>query len=127
MLQLLYKLLQDFSIYFPFITEEIFQELYHSNPSIHTTEIKLLNYSFEKEIELGNQMIEIISQARGAKTNSNVSLKTPIKNLEIGVNKELKTAIEISIKDFRATLFIENFEMYDKESNFEVKNIELLI
>lgn len=64
---LLFKLLQDFSIYFPFITEEIFQELYHSHPSIHNTEIIPLNFDFEKEIELGNQIIEIISQARRSK------------------------------------------------------------
>ena len=122
---LLYKLLQDFSIYFPFITEEIFQELYHNNKSIHTTEIEPLNYSFEDEIKYGDQIIEIISQARGEKTNNNVSLKTPIKNLEIAVNKGLKNAIEKSEKDFKATLFIENLNIEDKEERYEVKEIEL--
>ena len=73
------NILQDFSIFFPFITEEIFQELYHNNKSIHTTKIEPLNYNFEEEIKYGDKMIEIISQARGAKTNNNVSLKTPIK------------------------------------------------
>ena len=122
---LLYKLLQDFSIYFPFITEEIFQEIYHNNISIHTTEIKLLEYSFDNEILLGNQIVEIISKLRGAKTNKNVSLKTPIKELSIGVNRKLKDAIETSIKDFKATLFIENLEMLDIEEECEIYNIEL--
>ncbi len=122
---LLYKLLQDFSIYFPFITEEIFQELYHNNKSIHTTEIEPLNYNFEDEIKYGDQMIEIISQARGEKTNNNVSLKTPIKNLEIAVNKNLKDAIEKAQKDFKATLFIKNLKIEDKEDGYEVKKIEL--
>ncbi len=122
---LLYKLLQDFSIFFPFITEEIFQELYHNNNSIHTTEIKALNYSFDKEIELGNQIMEIISQARGTKTNSSVSLKTPIKNLSIGVSKELKEAIDESIKDFKATLFIENLQTKLIDKDYEVYDIEL--
>ena len=122
---LLYKLLQDFSIFFPFITEEIFQELYHNNNSIHTTEIKALNYSFDKEIELGNQIMEIISQARGTKTNSSVSLKTPIKNLSIGVSKELKEAIDESIKDFKATLFIENLQTKLIDKDYEVYGIEL--
>ena len=124
---ILYKLLQDFSIFFPFITEEIFQELYHNNISIHTTEIKPINFEFDEEIKYGNQIIEIISQARGAKTNNNVSLKTPIKNLSIGVNKELKNAIEKSIKDFKATLFIENLEISLIEKDFEINNIELNI
>ncbi len=122
---LLYKLLQDFSIFFPYITEEVFQELYHNNPSIHTTEIVPLNYEFNKETELGDQIIEIISQARGAKTNSNVSLKTPIKNLSIGVSKELGEAIEKSAKDFKATLFIENLETKQIEKDYEVYDIEL--
>ena len=122
---LLYKLLQDFSIYFPFITEEIFQELYHNNSSIHTTEIKPLVYSFDKEIELGNQIIEIISQARGAKTNSNVSLKTPIKNLSIGVSEDLKDAIDKSIKDFKATLFIEKLETKRIDKEYKIYDIEL--
>ena len=43
---LLYKLLQDFSIYFPYITEEIYQELYHDSRSIHLTEIKPFEYKF---------------------------------------------------------------------------------
>ena len=70
-------------------------------------------------------MIGIISQARGAKTDSNVSLKTPIKNLSVGVNEELKSAIEQSIKDFKATLFIENLETKVIDKDYEVYNVEL--
>ena len=70
-------------------------------------------------------MIEIISQARGAKTNNNVSLKTPIKKLEIGVEKKLEEAISNSIKDFKATLFIEGLETKVIDNNYEIYNIEL--
>ena len=122
---LLYKLLQDFSIFFPFITEEIFQELYHSNISIHTTTIKPLTYNFNKEMEQADKIIEIISQARGAKTNNNVSLKTPIKKLSIGLDSKLKDAIDKSAKDFKATLFIENIETKQIEKDYEIYNIEL--
>lgn len=122
---LLYKLLQDFSIFFPFITEEIYQELYHENKSIHLTEIKELNYSFEKEIKNGDLIMNIISQARGEKTNHNVSLKTPIKNLVLKVNKELEEAINCSIKDFKATLFIDNLTMELIDKDYEVEKIEL--
>ena len=122
---LLYKLLQNFSIYFPFITEEIYQELYHEKKSIHLTEMKELNYHFENEVELGNQIVEIISIARGEKTNNNVSLKTPIKILDLDVNESLKDAIEKSIQDFKATLFIKNLSMNLINYGYEVKNIEL--
>lgn len=121
---ILYKLLQDFSIYFPFITEEIYQELYKGK-SIHLTEIKTLEFNFDKEKINGDLIIEIISAARGEKTNNNVSLKTPIKNLTINLNKELKEAIELSIKDFKATLFIEELLLNEISNNYEIENIEL--
>jgi len=122
---ILYKLLQDFSILFPFITEEIYQELYHDNKSIHLTEIKTFDYDFKSEIKNGNLIVDIISSARGEKTNNNVSLKTPIKNLEISVNSELKEAINSSIKDFKATLFIENLILNDIDKDYKIDNIEL--
>ncbi len=122
---ILYKLLQDFSIFFPFITEEIYQELYHDKKSIHLTEIKPLEFEFDKEIKNGNDMIDIISQARGEKSNKNVSLKTPIKNLNLSLNKELKDAIELSIKDFKATLFIENLNIKEVNDGYTIYMIEL--
>ena len=121
---LLYKLLQDFSIYFPFITEEIYHELYKGK-SIHLTEIKTLEYNFEKEIYNGDLIIEIIGYARGEKTNNNVSLKTPIKKLELNLNDDLKEAIELSIKDFKATLFIKELILNWCENKYEIRNIEL--
>ena len=122
---LLYKILQDFSIFFPFITEEIYQELYHDKKSIHITKIEKLNYKFEKELKNGNDLVDIISIVRGEKTNNTVSLKTPVKNLELSVNKELKEAINLSIKDFKATLFIENLKLNGIENKYKVDKIEL--
>ena len=43
------------------------------------------------EIKNGDLIMNIISQARGEKTNNNVSLKTPIKNLNLSLNEELLT------------------------------------
>ncbi len=122
---ILYKFLQNFSIFFPFITEEIFQELYHNEVSIHKTEIKPFLYEFVDEVNFGEQILEIISIARGAKTNNNVSLKTPIKSLVISVNKGLKEAINNSLKDFKATLFIESLTLNEIESGFNVEEVTL--
>ena len=69
--------------------------------------------------------MNIISQARGEKTINNVSLKTPIKNLDLSLNKELEDAINASIKDFKATLFIENLNIKSVDNDYEVNNIEL--
>ena len=70
-------------------------------------------------------MVEIISQARGEKSNANLSLKTPIKNLDVSVGKDLKEAINSSIKDFKATLFIENLILNDQDKDYKINNIEL--
>lgn len=124
---LLYKLLQNFSIFFPFITEEIYQELYHDNKSIHLTQIEPLNFDFKNEIKNGDIMIDIISQARGEKTNNNVSLKTPIRNFELSVNEELADTINKSIKDFKATLTIQSLKMSQNDEVYKINNIELEI
>lgn len=122
---LLYKLLQDFSIFFPFITEEIYQELYHQHKSIHLTEIKPLEHHFESFMKNGDEIIDIISQVRGEKTNNNVSLKTPIKELDLSVKEGLKEAINQANKDFKATLTIENLKLSNSEENYKINHIEL--
>ena len=122
---LLYKLLQDFSIYFPFITEEIYQAIYHEEKSIHLTNLKPLTYEFAKEEVLGDILVNIISEARGEKTNHNVSLKTPIKNLDLSVKEEVKEALEKALPDFKATLFIENLNITVGKEDYKINNIEL--
>ncbi|MBQ8131640.1 MAG: valine--tRNA ligase, partial [Bacilli bacterium] len=98
---LLYKLLQDFSIFFPFITEEIFQELYHNEKSIHKTTMEIIPYDFKEEIKENERIMDIISYVRGEKTRHNVSLKTTVKTLELEATKELQEAIQSCIKDFK--------------------------
>lgn len=122
---LLFKFLQDFSIFFPFITEDIYQELYHQEKSIHLTQIEPLSFHFEEERKQGNKIIEIISQARGEKTNNNVSLKTKILNMSLSVSEPLEQAIQKSIKDFKATLTIQNLELIRIEENYNINHMEL--
>lgn len=122
---LLYKLLQDFSIFFPYITEEIYSEIYHDKKSIHITEIKNLEYCFENELKNGDLINEIISAVRGEKSNQNVSLKTSVKELDLSCSEELKNAILCSIKDFKATLFIQDLMITDIEKDYKINKIEL--
>ena len=122
---LLYKLLQNFSIYFPFITEEIFQELYHNNKSIHLTEMNPLEFSFEEELKYGDMICDIISKVRGEKSLNNLSLKTEVKELAISCDKNLKEAINYSIKDFKATLFINELMLIESDDVYSIEKIEL--
>ena len=122
---LLYKLLQDFSIYFPFITEEIYQELYHDMKSIHLTQIQELNYDFSNEKNIGDKIITIISEVRGYKSSHNVSLKTIIKKLDISVNNKIESSIKEAKKDFCATLFIDKLIMNNNSEEYQINDIEI--
>ena len=122
---LLQKLLQDFSIYFPFITEEIFQTIYKSAKSIHITNIIPLKYNFSQEVGSADSIIEIISTLRGEKTKNNVSLKTAITKLIINCSKEIKEAIEKAKLDLLAAANIENLEIKLQEENYNIEKIEL--
>ena len=122
---LLYKLLQDFSVFFPFITEEIYQDIYHDMKSIHITEIKPLNYSFDDEMLNGDLMCEIISAVRGEKSSNNLSLKTAVKELDIDCSAGIKDAIKQSEKDFKATLFIEKLILNDIEKDYKINKVVL--
>lgn len=122
---LLYKLLQDFSVFFPFITEEIYQDIYHDMKSIHITEIKPLNYSFDNEMLNGDLMCEIISAVRGEKSSNNLSLKTTVKELDIDCSASIKDAIRQSEKDFKATLFIEKLILNNIENDYKINKVVL--
>ena len=122
---ILYKLLQDFSVFFPYLTEEIYQELYHSEKSIHLSKIVPLDYNFEIEKRIGDNLADIISYVRGEKSNNNLSLKTVVETLTISCDTKVKDAINAAIKDFKATLFIENLLIEDREEGYEVKKVEL--
>lgn len=134
---LLFKLIQAFSIYLPYVTEEIYHELYMNDmniPSIHITSIenlKIEDKNKETYLNIGNTIMEIISELRGEKTNNNVSLKTPFSIVEIDVNSNILDGITKAEKDFKATVTIENLKLNDKqtslENNFNILKSELII
>ena len=89
------------------------------------TKIESLNFDFKDEIKYGDLIIDIISQARGEKSINNLSLKTPITNLELELSSELKSAIQSSIKDFKATLFIEELTLTETNGDYKIIKIQL--
>ena len=123
---LLYKFLQNFSIFLPYICEEIYQELYHDQKSIHITEIKELKYDFEEEVVNGDIICEIISKVRGEKSDNNLSLKTVVSLLDITCSDNINKAIKNAIKDFKATLFIDKLKLNNSLKSYTINKIELL-
>ena len=59
------------------------------------------------------------------KSNNNLSLKTPIKELNIECESEIKAALEKSQKDFKATLFIDKLVINATEKHYKINKIEL--
>ena len=122
---ILYKLLQDLSIFLPFITEEIHNKIY-SDSSIHLTKYKELELNFEDNIINGDKLVDFVSEVRGYKTTNSVSLKTPVKNIDIKLTEDMDNALSSALPDFKATLFIENINKEISDVN-EITNIELNI
>ena len=56
-----------------------------------------------------------------------MSLKTVVKELNISCSAEIKDAIEKSIKDFKATLFIENLKLREVKKDYKITKVELEI
>ena len=52
-------------------------------------------------------------------------MKTPVKTLKISCEESLLNAVEKSIKDFRATLFIDKLELSNQDKDYTINLIEL--
>lgn len=125
---ILYKLLQNFSVFFPFVTEEIFHGLYANNSdSIHTSSITPLTYNFDREKEQGEILVDIISNVRGEKSKHNVSLKAVVKELNMTLSPKLTEALNAAKADFLATLSIDTLLLSEKEvaNNYVINSIIL--
>ena len=123
---LLHNLLQCFSIYFPFVSEEVYQSIYPKCLSIHLTEFKLITTNFEEEVQKGDIICDIIKKVRGKKTKRSVSLKAKIAMLSLDVNQEIKEALQLALKDVKATLAIDTLELITINADNDIYKISFL-
>jgi valyl-tRNA synthetase len=120
----------------PHITEEIFQMYYaekmkgysdggkKSFVSIHNTSWPEWKESmFDPEAEkVGDTAVEIVGMVRRDKSEKNLSLKTPIKELFVRVDKELIHGLSHALEDLMATTKAEEIIFEDgKEGELELK------
>ena len=68
---------------------------------------------------------DIISRVRGEKSINNLSLKTEVKELDLSCEENLESAINSSIKDFKATLFIDRLLLKNTYKEYIINKIEL--
>lgn len=94
------RILQMYAPYLPFITEAIYSHVYKQKvgkESIHQTKFDELqkNYSFEQSTQDMHIILNIIEQVRKLKSEQQLSLKTPLTQLQIhSTNPQIITTIE---------------------------------
>lgn len=102
------RILQLYAPYLPFVTETLYQDIYRSTvgtPSLHQTKFGKVQTSFvyKQSIDIMQILLAIIAQARRLKTEKQLSLKTPLKELHVylpanDLDQELIKAQEQLIK-----------------------------
>ena len=116
-------ILKLFSPFVPHITEEIYQSIYKSDVSIHARGSwpKMFTLKFDPNVENdGDILIEILDLVRKAKTEKNLSIKTPISLIEIiGVNLSPELTIELkNVTNSTEILLLKKFsKLGDQQSN----------
>ena len=112
----------------PHITEAVYQEYFAKKEkckSIHNSkwpvaDMKAIN---EEDEKIGDMVVSIISAVRKVKSEKNVSLKEPIKQLVIECPKEQQKLLETAFDDLAATTISQNivFGKGEREVSAELK------
>ena len=84
-------ILQLYAPYLPYVTENIYQELYRSSEktiSLHSTQFDSRKFIFETSAAITRHLVALTSQVRSIKTEHHLSLKVPLQKLEIYCNEK---------------------------------------
>lgn len=119
------RMISYFSIYLPFVTEEIYQELfkkYFVASSIHILEIQPYKYNYA--VKYGEELLNIIKEVRGEKSKEALSLKTEVILLKLNFPKGALEEIKEAIPDIKATLNINELKLNESQE-FKIEEIKL--
>lgn len=123
--EVMFNMLKCFAIYFPHITEEVYQNYfkdYENEISIHKAILSPINHSEPDDsiISLGDEVLSIITSLRKYKSENNLSLKAEIDKV-IVTSKNVEF-IKSSDMDIKATCSCKEIE-YKLSENFSVEII----
>jgi len=124
----LLTVLKLYSPLIPFITEEIYQNLYKKNEkeaSIHISSWPEFDKSFvdkERE-EIGDVAVAIISSVRQYKSNKGLPLNSPIERLTIECDKKLQRRLKEVFEDIKGTVKINQIEF--EKGDFDLEGYEI--
>lgn len=126
--EVMFNMLKCFSIYFPHITEEVYQNYfknYENEISIHKLTLSPIDESLFNNsiIELGDEVLSVITSLRKYKSENNLSLKAEIEKVIVSSNNI--DFIKTSDMDIKATCSCKEIE-YKKSNEFEVEVINIL-
>lgn len=97
--------------YMPFISEEIYMQLVHSDKSIMIAEYPENNYMFENETKAVDEILDIVKQIRNIRAESNIvnSKKTDA----VFISKSNKELLEQEIDMIKKLAFIDDLDIYE--------------
>jgi valyl-tRNA synthetase len=116
-----------FAPFLPYVTEEIWHQLDPAADSIHIA-------PWPTEGELGDAVYvghlqaatDVLAQIRKAKSEAKVSIKFPVKRVEVrGPKARLMDLLEPVIEDVRATGNVESIDLVPDDSDVLTVDVEL--
>ncbi len=111
----------------PFMTEEIYQELFQKtegDKSIHISEWPEIKTDAES-LKIGRLGIEIISSLRQYKTQKNLSLKEELKRVVIDCDEETKKKIKMIEDDIKWTMNVKEIDFGKVENGIGVDSLKI--
>ena len=120
-----FKILQLYAPYIPFVTEEIYSNIYKdslSENSIHLTKFHEINVNLSGA-EDAEIILKITDQVRKFKTEKQVSLKTEIEELNISCNKNAQKIILENEQLIKGVTQAKNLKLISSTENY-INNID---
>lgn len=105
------KVLKLYSIYVPFITEEIYQNYFKNFEKVESIHIMEWDKSIESDeqelLAFGENIKNLIGEVRRFKSERNLSLKDAITELNLTISASQKLYFEKTLKDIKACTWAE--------------------
>ena len=124
----LLAILKLYSPIIPFITEEIYQNLFkklEKETSIHISSWPEYEDKFidEEVEETGDIAVAIISAVRQHKSNKGLALNSPVEKLIIECNKKIQKKLEDVFDDIKGTMKVKDIEF--GKGDFDLENYDI--
>jgi valyl-tRNA synthetase len=126
----LLTIMKLFSPIIPFVTEEIYQNLFKKDlkdDSIHISQWPTVDPSLvDKEAEeMGDMAVAIISTVRQSKSKKGLALNTPVKLLTIECDEKAKNVIGKLSEDIKGTMKVEKIDFGSADTGVEGYGIKI--